>query len=140
MAVYVNIMLPLLLKTANCLKAPYHILTLLKPLYQITEFDDSRYFHSLRKLREEMAVPIEELVKPISITIRQQSFNISIMICEDGWTTNYSISIPKLLAKNGADVLCNISCSPFHCKKNPKRHQIFWRAGQGLSFTVTLLQ
>ena len=89
------------------------------------EFDDSRYFHSLLKLREELAVPIEDLVKPISISIRNQNFKLGIMLCEDGWTTNYSINIPKLLAKNGADILCNLSCSPFSLQKNPKRHQIF---------------
>ena len=106
----------------GALPYPFIIKTAL-PNYR--EFDDSRYFHSLRKLREELAVPIEELVKPISITIRNQTFSIGIMICEDGWTTNYSINIPKLLAKNGADILCNISCSPFSLQKNPRRHQIF---------------
>ncbi|MGE4589677.1 MAG: NAD(+) synthase [Acidaminococcaceae bacterium] len=101
------------------------------------EFDDSRYFHSLRKLQEELSIPIEELVKPINISIRNQSFNLGIMLCEDGWTTNYLINIPELLAKNGADILCNISCSPFSLQKNPKRHQIF--GGQAKEYHLPLL-
>lgn len=106
----------------GALPYPFIVKTAL-PNYR--EFDDSRYFHSLRKLRDELALPIEDLVKPINISIRNQNFKLGLMLCEDGWTTHYSINIPKLLAKNGADILCNISCSPFSLQKNQKRHQIF---------------
>ena len=89
------------------------------------EFDDSRYFHSLRKLPQELSTTIDELVKPIMVTIRNETLNLGIMLCEDGWTTNYLVNIPGLLAKNGADILCNISCSPFSLHKNQKRHRVF---------------
>jgi NAD+ synthase (glutamine-hydrolysing) len=90
------------------------------------EFDDSRYFHSLAKLLPEMQpATIEDLVRPVTVTIRGNKIKLGIFICEDGWTENYYYNVPKLLAKNGAQLLCNISSSPFTLQKNRKRNEVF---------------
>lgn len=89
------------------------------------EFDDSRYFFSLSKLQQELSKSFEDLVKPVKITVRNHNINLGIMLCEDGWTENYTVKIPDLLAQNGADILCNLSCSPFTLHKNSKRHRLF---------------
>lgn len=93
------------------------------PNYRV--FDDSRYFYSLNKLLSESIITLEETVRPIKIQIRDTMINLGLFLCEDGWTENYFTNIPNLLAKNGADILCNISSSPFTLKKNDKRHHIF---------------
>ena len=91
------------------------------------EFDDSRYFHSLVKLQPELSPykTTEELLQPIKIKIGAEEISLGIMICEDGWTENYHFNVPKLLQENGAQILCNISCSPFTLNKNHKRHKVF---------------
>lgn len=33
--------------------------------------------------------------------------------------------MPKLLRQNGAQILCNLSCSPYTYRKNRKRHELF---------------
>ncbi|HIW20770.1 MAG TPA: NAD(+) synthase [Candidatus Dorea intestinavium] len=94
------------------------------------EFDDSRYFHSLNKFQRESNSSLKSLIKPVFLTIRDTSLNIGVMLCEDAWTEDYFINIPALLAKNGADILLNLSCSPFTLGKNKKRHQVFAKLAQ----------
>jgi NAD+ synthase (glutamine-hydrolysing) len=90
------------------------------------EFDDSRYFHSIAKLLPELHPDtIEDLVRPVEVTIRGEKIKLGVFICEDGWTENYYYNVPALLCKNGAQLLCNISCSPFTLQKNRKRNELF---------------
>ena len=91
------------------------------------EFDDSRYFHSIAKLLPELGpdVTIEDLVKPVSLTLRGRELKLGVLLCEDGWTENYHYNVPELLKKNGAQILCNLSCSPYTFHKNRKRHDLF---------------
>lgn len=93
------------------------------------EFDDSRYFHSIAKLLPELGenTTIKDLVQPVPITIRGREIKLGVLLCEDGWTENYFYNVPKLLAGNGADILCNISCSPYTFRKNNKRNRMFAR-------------
>ena len=91
------------------------------------EFDDSRYFHSLVKLQPELSPykTVEDLLQPIKIVIKGEEISLGVMICEDGWTENYHFNVPQILQKNGAQLLCNISCSPFTLNKNHKRNKVF---------------
>lgn len=91
------------------------------------EFDDSRYFHSIAKLLPELGrnVTIEDLVKPVPVSIRGREVKLGVLLCEDGWTENYYYNVPELLKKNGAQILCNLSCSPYTFHKNRKRHELF---------------
>ncbi len=58
---------------------PFTIKTLL-PNYR--EFDDSRYFFSLRKLAYELNRQPEELLYPLSITLNGEDYLIGRLICE----------------------------------------------------------
>lgn len=89
------------------------------------EFDDSRYFYSLHKLCSEENRCITKTIQPITIDIKGASIPIGIMLCEDGWTENYQLDTAQVLADNGAQLLCNLSCSPFTLGKNNKRERIF---------------
>ena len=91
------------------------------------EFDDMRYFHSTIKLQPEIAPDktVEDLLQPVEVTIRGEKIKLGVMLCEDGWTDNYNYNVPRILAKHGAQIICNISCSPFTLSKNNKRHRMF---------------
>ena len=100
----------------------YYIKTSL-PNYR--EFDDARHFYSMQKLAADNALDLKDCIVPARITIREQVINLGIMLCEDGWSQNYTNDIPKILAANAADILCNISCSPFTKGKADKRIKVF---------------
>ena len=89
------------------------------------EFDDSRYFYSLAQLAAELDTTPAQLTKPVQLCIKGTNISLGIMLCEDGWTDNYHFNVPQALADSGADILCNLSCSPFTLNKNAKRHRLF---------------
>lgn len=91
------------------------------------EFDDSRYFHNVAKLLPELGPggTIEDLVKPVELPYKGEILKLGVFLCEDGWTENYFYNVPKMLTDNGAQVLINISCSPYTFHKNNKRHRLF---------------
>ena len=89
------------------------------------EFDDCRHFYSLQKLCAEENASVSEALQPLELTIRGEKVRIGLMLCEDGWTENYHLNVPQTLAKNGAQLLCNLSCSPYTLGKNRKRNRLF---------------
>ena len=89
------------------------------------EFDDSRYFYSLAQLAAELGTTPAQLTKPVQLQLKGTNISLGIMLCEDGWTDNYHFNVPQALADSGADILCNLSCSPFTLNKNAKRHRLF---------------
>lgn len=89
------------------------------------EFDDARHFYSLQKLCAEEFQPVPEALTPIQLTINGEKLSIGLMLCEDGWTENYFYNVPQILAKNNADILVNLSCSPYALGKNKKRNRLF---------------
>lgn len=89
------------------------------------EFDDARYFYSLQKLCSEEHANINDILQPVSLTIGQETIKLGVMLCEDGWTDNYTVNIPALLADKQAGLLCNLSCSPYTLGKNKKRNHLF---------------
>lgn len=100
------------------LEYPFATKTLM-PNYR--EFDDSRYFHDTRKWAMERGCNLADLLQPIP-TSRAR---LGCMLCEDGWCGDYGISPGRMLAEAGADLLLNISCSPFTLNKNHKRNRVF---------------
>ena len=89
------------------------------------EFDDYRYFYSLQKLCAEESSVVSEALQPLQLTIKGQTIKVGLMICEDGWTENYHLNVPQTLADNGAEILFNLSCSPYSLGKNKKRNKLF---------------
>jgi NAD+ synthase (glutamine-hydrolysing) len=56
--------------------------------------------------------------------MRGQKIKIGLSLCEDMWDENYFIKPIEILVKNGAELVVNISASPWTWQKNNKRHQI----------------
>lgn len=75
----------------------------LLPDYDI--FSENRYFAPPRGSHVVQAGPIK----------------IGAEICEDLWTTGYAEDPAKRLVENGADLVVNLSASPFHIGKLPVR-------------------
>lgn len=118
----------------------------LLPKYR--EFDDERHFYSLVKLAHEESMraanvfkrvwrwgvsavtgnpprsDLKEYLKPFEITVRGEKRKIGVMLCEDMWCDDYADNPAAMLVENGADVIVNISCSPWSWRKNAKRHQV----------------
>lgn len=89
------------------------------------EFDDCRHFYSLQKLCAEENTSVSHALQPLTLCIRGEKLRIGLMLCEDGWTENYHLNVPQTLAQNGAQLLCNLSCSPYTLGKNRKRNRLF---------------
>ncbi len=84
----------------------------LLPTYDV--FDEDRYFKPAEK----------EEIRPIPMNLNGEKFALGVEICEDLWDRNYNIEVTDLLAKRGADVVVNISASPFHVVKRFERELV----------------
>lgn len=47
--------------------------------------------------------------------------HLGVEICEDLWDKDYSVKVTDELRAKGADIIANLSCSPFHAGKYRKR-------------------
>lgn len=77
----------------------------LLPDYDI--FWENRYFQSAKER------------KPIQVG----ETSLGIQICEDVWDDSYGIKVSDELVQKGADLLVNLSASPFHVGKEKIRYQ-----------------
>ncbi|WP_371361636.1 Glutamine-dependent NAD(+) synthetase [Sporomusa rhizae] len=101
----------------------------LQPNYR--EFDDTRHFVSLRKLAIDLKQDVESLLEPVAVIIKNKEYHLGCIICEDGWSDDYSIDPITALTTNGAlDIIINISSSPFTLGKNNKRNRVFSKQAQ----------
>lgn len=111
---------------------PFAIKTL-QPNYR--EFDDSRHFYDLPKLAREEGRTAESLLQPIPSRLAP----IGGSICEDAWDEDYHISPLKILKENGAQLIVNISCSPYTRDKNRKRNRVFSRHARELGVSLAYI-
>lgn len=93
------------------------------PAYR--EFDDPRYFSGQEMLLKDKRISLKNGMGSVAVTVHGNKFKLGIMLCEDGWTENYPLSVPAMLKLGGAELLCNLSSSPFTLHKNSKRHYLF---------------
>jgi len=84
----------------------------LLPTYDV--FDEDRYFEPLK----------EEEIKPISMRANGEKLNLGVEICEDLWDESYDIKVTDLLAERGANLIVNISASPFYVGKRFERERL----------------
>jgi NAD+ synthase (glutamine-hydrolysing) len=89
------------------------------------EFDDSRHFCDNRRLALEEHCPVEHLLSPHIIELEGQKISLGPMLCEDGWADDYNIKPSEILTQKGAQLLINLSSSPFTRGKNDKRDRVF---------------
>ncbi len=96
----------------------------LHPDYRM--FDDNRHFYSMRKLAEEKGVSVAEILQPFKVhfDFADVSHTLGIMTCEDMWDGDYFLSPGRMLKDAGAELIINLSCSPWSWKKNAKRDQV----------------
>lgn len=99
-----------------------HSYKTLMPKYR--EFDDERHFYSMSKLAAERGVSLNDLLKPFPIKIDKEPVMVGAILCEDMWCDDYAVNPTNILVKNGAEVIVNVSCSPWTWRKNDKRHRI----------------
>ncbi|WXG39739.1 MAG: NAD+ synthase [Candidatus Freyarchaeum deiterrae] len=84
----------------------------LLPTYDV--FDEDRYFEPQN----------EGEIKPIPMRINGEKLNLGVEICEDLWDESYDIKVTDLLAERGANLVVNISASPFHVGKRFERERL----------------
>lgn len=102
---------------------PFIIKTLM-PNYR--EFDDTRHFYSLQKLARDLGTTPAQLISPVTVYMDGTMWNIGGLLCEDGWSDDYSIAPFDLLQHTGhLDFFVNISASPYTLGKNNKRNRVF---------------
>jgi NAD+ synthase (glutamine-hydrolysing) len=119
--------------------SPYpFVIKTLQPNYR--EFDDTRHFYSLQKLSRETGIAIESLLQPIQLNLSTQALNIGCLLCEDGWSDDYSIApIEVLHHSHPIDLFINISSSPYTLGKNNKRNRVFSKQAQSTSTPLIYL-
>lgn len=93
------------------------VIKTLQPNYRI--FDDDRHFYSARK-----AYDGHPPFAPVEIETRVGRIKIGVILCEDMWHEDYPINPTEELVKNGAEMIFNLSASPWTWQKNRKRHKI----------------
>jgi len=81
----------------------------LLPTYDV--FDEDRYFKPA----------MEEGIKPFPVKVDGRRVDLGVEICEDLWDEKYEIKVTDLLCKRGADLIINISASPFYAGKRLER-------------------
>ncbi len=81
----------------------------LLPTYDV--FDEDRYFKPAK---------IEEIT-PVTIRINGREVKLGVEICEDLWDQDYDAKVTALLVKKGANLIANISGSPFYTGKTLER-------------------
>ena len=99
-----------------------HSYKTLMPKYR--EFDDERHFYSMSKLTTERGVSLNDLLKPFPIKIDKEPVMVGAILCEDMWCNDYTVNPTNILVNNGAEVIVNVSCSPWTWRKDDKRHRI----------------
>src|SRR3989339_198755 len=95
----------------------------LQPNYRM--FDDDRHFYSERKLAQENGLDLNMINNVFAIKLRDSRIiRPGVMLCEDGWPDDYYIDPSEALMNNGAELIINISASPWGWQKNRKRHSV----------------
>lgn len=94
----------------------------LQPNYRF--FDDDRHFFSGRKEAFDCDIEFDDYFSPFEIETRIGMINLGVILCEDMWHQDYPINPTEILVDNGAEIIFNLSASPWTWQKNRKRHQV----------------
>jgi NAD+ synthase (glutamine-hydrolysing) len=81
----------------------------LLPTYDV--FDEDRYFKPAK----------EAEIAPVPLDIDGKTVSLGVEICEDLWDRDYNVKVSDLLAEQGADLIVNVSASPFFVGKTRER-------------------
>ena len=97
----------------------------LLPNYRI--FDDERYFFSLLELSLDLGIPLEDLIQPFELQLGDRAIKVGVEVCEDLWFNDYrykghALNVTGLLIDHGAEMIFNLSSSPWTYGKNQARN------------------
>lgn len=84
----------------------------LLPTYDV--FDEARYFVPQKRRN----------IMPVEVTIKGSHIRLGVEICEDLWDERYDIKVTDLLVQRGAEIVVNISASPFYVGKRFERERL----------------
>ncbi len=82
----------------------------LLPTYDV--FDEKRYFYPANK------------IEPINVRINDDDIKLGIQICEDLWDDDYEVKVTDILIEQNADIIINLSASPFHMHRIKDRIKV----------------
>ncbi|MFW9788424.1 MAG: NAD+ synthase [Candidatus Thorarchaeota archaeon] len=82
----------------------------LLPTYDV--FDEERYFEP------------GESINPVRVKVKELEIELGVEICEDLWDEAYDEKVTDVLCSNGAQIIINISSSPFHVGKQFERERL----------------
>ena len=99
----------------------------LHPNYRF--FDDDRHFYSLRKIAGETGTGIRDWTVPYDIATERGVVRLGVQICEDIWHQDYRhrhepLDTLHAWHRAGADLVINMSASPWTWQKNDKRNRV----------------
>lgn len=94
----------------------------LQPNYRF--FNDDKHFYSMRKIAEEFGEVLSDKLEPFKVTVKKRLIKVGVILCEDMWHKDYAFNPTKILADKGAQIIFNLSASPWTWKKNDKRHRV----------------
>ena len=84
----------------------------LLPTYDV--FDEDRYFKAAKK----------DEIAPVTVTVNEKQVKLGVEICEDLWDSSYDVKVTDLLALGGAELIVNVSASPFLVGKTLERNKL----------------
>ena len=99
----------------------------LHPNYRF--FDDDRHFYSLRKIAGETGTRVSDWTIPYEIPAGRGALRLGVQLCEDVWHQDYrdrheTLDTLRAWHRAGADLVVNLSASPWTWQKNDKRHRV----------------
>lgn len=99
-------------------------------------FDDHRYFTGRDILLKEKRISLKNTDLCVTIPLAEKDLKAGILLCEDGWTEYNPTNVPQQLKQGGAEILFNLSSSPFSLGKNAKRHRLFSTQAKALGLPL----
>ena len=99
----------------------------LHPNYRF--FDDDRHFHSLRKIAAETDSRVHDWMVPYDVPTGGGVVRLGVQLCEDIWHQDYRdrhepLDTLRAWHRAGADLVVNVSASPWTWQKNDKRNRV----------------
>ena len=99
----------------------------LHPNYRF--FDDDRHFYSLRKIAGEIGTRVSDWMVPYEIPVGRGIVRLGVQLCEDIWHQDYrhgreTLDTLRAWHRAGADLVINLSASPWTWQKNDKRNRV----------------
>ena len=99
----------------------------LHPNYRF--FDDDRHFYSLRKIAGETGTRVSDWTIPYEIPAGRGALRLGVQLCEDVWHQDYrdrheTLDTLRAWHRAGANLVVNLSASPWTWQKNDKRHRV----------------